>query len=101
MCANYLPTERGLLPQHFHVPPPDSEFKPEAYPGSMAPFIRPPRVDATPGDRACALGMFGMVPHWADTKLARQTYNARTETVASKPSFRNAWKHRQFCIIPV
>jgi putative SOS response-associated peptidase YedK len=45
--------------------------------------------------------MFGMVPHWADTKLARQTYNARTETVATKPSFRNAYKHRQFCVIPV
>jgi putative SOS response-associated peptidase YedK len=40
------------------------------------------------------------VPPWADLKLARQTYNARSETVASKPSFRNAWKKRQFCIIP-
>jgi putative SOS response-associated peptidase YedK len=45
--------------------------------------------------------MFGMVPHWADLKLARQTYNARTETVASKPSFRNAYKRGQFCILPV
>jgi putative SOS response-associated peptidase YedK len=45
--------------------------------------------------------MFGMVPHWADLKVARQTYNARTETVASKPSFRNAYKRGQFCILPV
>jgi putative SOS response-associated peptidase YedK len=45
--------------------------------------------------------MFGMVPHWADIKLARQTYNARTETVASKPRFRNAYKRGQFCILPV
>jgi endonuclease YncB( thermonuclease family) len=44
--------------------------------------------------------MFGMVPYWADTKLARQTYNARTETVATKPSFRNAFKRAQFCIVP-
>ncbi|MDB5772473.1 MAG: response-associated peptidase, partial [Burkholderia sp.] len=43
----------------------------------------------------------GMVPHWADIKLARQTYNARTETVASKPSFRNAYKRGQFCVLPV
>lgn len=43
--------------------------------------------------------MFGIAPHWADLKLARQTYNARTETVASKPSFRNVWKRKQFCII--
>jgi putative SOS response-associated peptidase YedK len=46
-------------------------------------------------------GMFGLVPHWAtDTKIARQTYNARSETVAEKPSFRDAWKRAQHCIIP-
>lgn len=29
------------------------------------------------------------------------TYNARSESVAEKPSFRHAWKSKQFCIIPV
>ncbi len=43
--------------------------------------------------------MFGMVPHWADLKLARQTYNARTETISTKPSFRAAWRQGNFCII--
>jgi putative SOS response-associated peptidase YedK len=100
MCANYIPASPVQLQQHFGVAPPDSDYKAEAYPGYMAPFIRLPRPDAQQGERACALGMFGMVPHWADQKLARQTYNARTETVATKPSFRNAFKRRQFCIIP-
>lgn len=100
MCANYRPSTRDQLQQHFNVAPPDSEFKAEAFPGSMAPLIRLPRLDAMPGDRACALGMFGIVPHRAEPKLARQTYNARTETVATKPSFRNAYKRRQFCILP-
>ncbi len=45
--------------------------------------------------------MFGLVPSWADLKLARSTYNARTETIAIKPSFRTAWRRRQFCVIPV
>jgi putative SOS response-associated peptidase YedK len=45
--------------------------------------------------------MFGMVPNWADIKPARKTYNASTETVASKTSFRNAFKRGQFCILPV
>jgi putative SOS response-associated peptidase YedK len=101
MCANYTPSRREQLEQHFGVAPPDSEYKAEAFPGYMAPLIRPPRTDSVPGDRACALAMFGMVPHWAKPDLARSTYNARTETVAAKPSFRNAWKRRQFCVIPV
>lgn len=101
MCANYRPSTRDELQQFFGVAAPDSDYKAEVFPGYMAPMIRLPRADAVHGDRACALGMFGMVPHWADTKLARQTYNARTETVATKPSFRNAYKHRQFCLIPV
>lgn len=100
MCANYIPASPEQLQQHFAVAPPDNDYKDEAYPGYMAPFIRLPRPDAQPGERACALGMFGMVPHWADQKLARQTYNARTETVATKPSFRHAFKQRQFCVIP-
>ncbi|WP_019139843.1 SOS response-associated peptidase [Noviherbaspirillum massiliense] len=101
MCSNYRPASRKQLEQDFGVAAPDSDYKAEAYPGYMAPLIRLPRADAGMGDRACALGMFGMVPHWADLKLARQTYNARTETIATKPSFRSAYKHGQFCIIPV
>lgn len=101
MCAHYRPASRDELQQCFGVAPPDSAYMAEAFPGHMAPMIRLPRADAVPGDRACALGMFGMVPPWADAKLARQTYNARTETVAAKPSFRHAWARRQFCVIPL
>jgi putative SOS response-associated peptidase YedK len=100
MCSNYRPATPVQLEKHFSVASPDAEYKAEAYPGYMAPMIRPPRPDAVPGDRTCALAMFGMVPHWAEEKLSRQTYNARTETVATKPSFRNAFKRRQFCIVP-
>jgi len=50
--------------------------------------------------REVLTGLFGLVPHWAqDTKITRQTFNARSETVASKPSFRDAWKRAQHCII--
>jgi putative SOS response-associated peptidase YedK len=73
-------------------------FKPETYPGYMAPIIR--LAHDQPEKEECVAACFGMVPHWADLKLARQTYNARTETVATKPSYRNAFKNRQFCIIP-
>jgi putative SOS response-associated peptidase YedK len=95
MCANYTPTRRDLLPPQFGVAPPDDAYPEEAYPGAPAPFIRTVR-----GSARCDVGMFGLVPPWADTKLARSTYNARSETVATKPSFRDAWKRRQFCLIP-
>jgi hypothetical protein len=75
------------------------------WPGYLGSFIRrQPYADV--GDEAVPAaealnGHFGLVPHWSpDTKIARHTYNARTETVVEKPSFRDAWKRGQRCIIP-
>ena len=52
------------------------------------------------GRVACGLARFGLIPAWAkDEKISRHTYNARCETVAEKPSFRMAWRKRQFCLI--
>lgn len=43
---------------------------------------------------------WGLVPYWAkDLKIAKQTYNARSETVAEKPSYREAFKRRR-CLVP-
>jgi len=80
------------------VTSPAAAFKAEAYPGYMAPIIR--LADDGSGAVECVSACFGMVPHWAALKLARHTYNARTETVAAKPSFRHAFARHQFCIIP-
>ena len=103
MCANYTPTKLDAISQHrmleralFNSA---FDYPAEAFPGYLAPILREAR-EAGPGAIEVAPAMFGMVPHWADPKLARQTYNARTETVATKPSFRNAWKRNQFCIVP-
>ncbi len=51
--------------------------------------------------RECLAGSFGLIPHWAeDVTIAKRTYNARSETVAEKPSFRDAWRLGRHCIIP-
>lgn len=43
---------------------------------------------------------WGLVPSWAkDPKMGNRMINARSETVAQKPSFRNAWKRRR-CLVP-
>jgi putative SOS response-associated peptidase YedK len=50
--------------------------------------------------RRFALARWGLIPHWAkDIKIGYSTINARAETVASKPAFRNAFLHRR-CLIP-
>ena len=44
---------------------------------------------------------WGLVPSWAkDIKIGSRMINARSETVAEKPSFRAAFKRRR-CLIPV
>jgi len=54
------------------------------------------------GKTACGLARFGLIPAWAkDEKIGRHTYNARSETVTSKPSFRSAWAKGQFALVLV
>jgi putative SOS response-associated peptidase YedK len=43
---------------------------------------------------------WGLIPSWAkDASIARKLINARSETLAEKPSFRNAYKKRRCLII--
>src|ERR1700682_3678348 len=43
---------------------------------------------------------WGLIPPWAaNQKIAYSTINARAETVAEKPAFRNAIKRKR-CLIP-
>lgn len=54
----------------------------------------------TDGQRELASFHWGLLPSWAkDRKLAYQTFNARVETAAEKPSFRAAFRQRR-CLIP-
>lgn len=98
MCSNYIPAKADQLRQFFGVASVPADFKPETYPGYLAPIIR--LADDGSGALECVNACFGMLPPWAELKLARHTYNARSETVAGKPSFRHAYAKRQFCIIP-
>jgi len=42
---------------------------------------------------------WGLIPHWAkDTKVAYSTINARSETAASKPAFRDSFKRKRALI---
>lgn len=53
----------------------------------------------TRGRRQLAQLHWGLVPAWArDRKIAYSTFNARAETVATKPAFRAAFRRRR-CLI--
>ncbi len=100
MCANYRPPPPRHLRLHFDALEPTFEYKEETYPGYSAPMLM--AADNEPAALVPVRGMFGLVPFWAkDTKIARQTYNARSETVETKNSYRAPWRKRQFCLIPV
>jgi putative SOS response-associated peptidase YedK len=106
MCSHYqAPKELDRYQRRFGVTPPPDLGKSDMWPGYMGSFIRRhPQADvgdeAVP-EREALTGLFGLVPHWSqDTKIARHTYNARSETAAEKPSFRDAWRKAQHCIIP-
>ena len=52
------------------------------------------------GARELAMLHWGLIPAWAkDTKIGNRMINARSETAAVKPSFRNAFRRRR-CLIP-
>jgi putative SOS response-associated peptidase YedK len=106
MCSHYEGVkDPQMLREVFQVEPPAVMGRVDLWPGYEGLLIRRPKEkdsgdDAVP-DREALAGLFGLVPHWAtDLKICRSTYNARAETVATKPSFRDAWKKAQHCIIP-
>lgn len=96
MCANYEPINKSQAIQ-LGLFEPTFEYKADIYPGYDCPLI------FSTGDAIEWREVkFGLVPKWAkDLKICRNTYNARTETVHEKPSFRNAWAKSQFALIPV
>lgn len=57
------------------------------------------RINPQTGLRECTPLRWGLIPSWAkDPTIARKLINARSETVAEKPSFRSAFRARR-CLV--
>jgi putative SOS response-associated peptidase YedK len=78
---------------------PGLEAQPLRY--NIAPTQRVPVVTVDEsGRRVLRLMRWGLVPHWAkDLSIGTKLINARAETLAEKPAFRDAVRHRR-CLIP-
>ena len=85
MCANFeaIKKNRAFL---LGLSEPQFQYPDHIYPLYDAPILIH-GADRPEWD----LAKFGLIPSWAkELKYGRHTYNARTETVSSKPSFRHA-----------
>ena len=106
MCVQYHALKSAQDYQRFFgVDQPPVPGKQDLWPGYEGSFIRRRPHSKDGGPAASGLearnGLFGLVPHWAThTQMARNNYNARSETVGEKPSYRDAWAAAQHCIIP-
>jgi putative SOS response-associated peptidase YedK len=66
------------------------------------------RYNVSPGtqigafvETKCHAMRWGLVPSWSkDISNRYATFNARIETIESKPAFRTAWRKNQKCLIP-
>ncbi len=93
MCGRFfLDAQAGEIIEHYNAPPPD---------------LFTARYNIAPTTPVLALsgGKFdlyrwGLIPSWAkDVSIGNRMFNARAETVAEKPSFRNAYRRRR-CLVP-
>ncbi|NOU22161.1 MAG: SOS response-associated peptidase [Methyloglobulus sp.] len=96
MCSNFQSitnAQADWVQEQFQCVLPLESWREEIYPAYQAPFIW---LDE--GKPRCDLAEFGLVSAWAadKAKFGLHTYNARSETIATKPSYRNAWKKNQF-----
>lgn len=98
MCGRYaFNATPAQVTEHFGLDA-TCEFAPRFNipPGTDIPVIR----QSPEGQRVLHLLRWGLVPHWAkDPTIGNKLNNARAETVAEKPSFREAFKRRR-CLIP-
>ncbi len=68
---------------------------------NIAPGQYPPVLVHENGGDHWITANWGFVPEWAKSERTRyRMINARSESVTSKPAFRDAWRHRR-CIIPM
>ena len=98
MCNQYSPADPHRVALHFKVQPPAEPYKPGIGPWGRGPFVR-----SSPASRVAAVGQWALIGDNAREarSLARiMTNNARSESIATKPTYRGPWARGQRCLIP-
>jgi putative SOS response-associated peptidase YedK len=100
MCGRYrLSRRKQIIEQYFDSTPWEEDWYPRynIAPTQLIPVVR---LNPKEPSRGLSLMRWGLVPHWAkDPSIATSTINAKSETAATKPAFRDPLKFRR-CLIP-
>ena len=100
MCGRYTLTLKGRLFDHDELDEVAIQWKGFTPRYNIAPGQNATVIRLGDGGLAAASLRWGLIPSWAkDPKIAWQCVNARSETVASKPAFRSAFRKRR-CLVP-
>lgn len=98
MCNLYESTPRDKISMRHQVGAPVGDYARTIAPLKPGPFVL--------RDRAL-IGQWGMIPEHSSLRTPllsngrpMSTNNCRTERMAAAPTFRNAWKRGQRCLIP-
>lgn len=102
MCARYTKKkvkDASALHDLFRIIKEHAELSASRY--NIAPTQQAPVVRVEGGDLRADNFRWGLVPAWAKSPkdMRAPLINARSETVAEKPSFRSAFKKRR-CVVP-
>jgi putative SOS response-associated peptidase YedK len=100
MCGRIsLSTPPDELAEEFELTQLPLDFRPRY---NIAPSQKILAIVAEPGaGRRASFFRWGLVPFWAkDPSIGNRMINARAETVAEKPAYRNAFARRR-CLVPV
>jgi putative SOS response-associated peptidase YedK len=100
MCGRYrLSRRKQILEEHFLADWDELEWHPRY---NIAPTQPVPIIRQNPKEsvREISLVRWGLIPSWSkDSSSAAKMINARSETAATLPAFRDAMKSRR-CLIP-
>lgn len=98
MCTRYITPDQAALEQAWHIGRHNQpKWAQEVFPRALGPFLRPGADSAL----TLVVGSWGLIPSWSSSPVLKYaTSNCRSEEAAAKPTFRDAWRQGQRCIIP-
>src|SRR5215472_8283708 len=96
VCGRYrLSRRKQIIEEYFDTAPWDDDWSPRY---NIAPTQPVPVIRHDPKEpiRQISSMLWGLIPHWAkDASGTASTINARSETAATKPAFRDPLKLRR------